>query len=73
VESDKTKGLGWEKRELWNLALMTSETVGMFRSLWVVWLETYQGALRIVRRTLDWKLWMRWMLAGLAEPHRSTP
>jgi hypothetical protein len=25
------------------LALMTSETVGILRSLWVVWLETYQG------------------------------
>jgi hypothetical protein len=25
------------------------------------------GALRLAQRTLDWKLWMRWMLAGLAE------
>jgi hypothetical protein len=24
----------------WNLALMTSEAVGILRSLWVVWLET---------------------------------
>jgi hypothetical protein len=26
-----------------------------------------------LRGALDWKLWMRWMLAGLAEPHSSTP
>jgi hypothetical protein len=30
-------------------------------------------ALMIVRRNLDWKLLMRWMLAGLAEPHSSLP
>ena len=29
----------------------------------------YQG---VSRRTLDWNLWMRWMLAGWAEPHNST-
>jgi hypothetical protein len=32
VERDCAKGLGWEERELWNfwnLALMTSETVGI--------------------------------------------
>jgi hypothetical protein len=69
---DWAKGLGWEERELLNflnLALMPSETEGILRSLWVIWLETYQGALRRVRRTLDWKLWMLWMLAG----HSSTP
>jgi hypothetical protein len=35
-ERDWAKGLGWEERELWNfgnLALMTSETVGIFRSI----------------------------------------
>jgi hypothetical protein len=37
----------------------------------VVSLEIYYGALRIVRRTLDLKLWMRWMLADLPEPHNS--
>ena len=76
---DRGRGLGKRmggggQRELWNfwiLDLMTSETVGMFRSLWVQ-KKTYQGALRMVRRTLDWKLWMCWMLAGLAEPHNST-
>jgi hypothetical protein len=26
------------------------------------------GALIIVRRTLDWSLWMDWMLADLDEP-----
>ena len=29
---------------------------------------TYQGAFRTVRRILDWKLWMRLMLAYLADP-----
>jgi hypothetical protein len=36
VEGDWAKGLGWEERELWNfwnLASMTSETVGILRSL----------------------------------------
>ena len=41
----------------------------VLRSLCVVKLETYQEALRMVRRTLDRKLGMRWMLAGLAERH----
>ena len=27
----------------------------------------------MVRKNLDWKLWKRWMLAGLAEPYNSTP
>ena len=27
----------------------------------------------IVRKTLDWIIWMRWMLASLAETHNSTP
>ena len=27
----------------------------------------------MLRRTLDWKLWMSLMLAGLAELHNSTP
>jgi hypothetical protein len=38
VERDWAKGLGWKEREMWNffnLALMTSETVGILRSLWV--------------------------------------
>ena len=29
VERDGAKGLGWEERELCNLALITSETVGI--------------------------------------------
>jgi hypothetical protein len=77
VERDCAKGLVWEQRELWNfwnLVLMTSETVGIFRSLWEVWLETYQAALRIERRTLDRKLWMRWLtwLNPAAQRHKST-
>ena len=27
----------------------------------------------MVRRALNWKFWMSWMLASLAEPHNSTP
>jgi hypothetical protein len=33
----------------------------------------YQGASRIVRGTLDWKVCMRAILEGLAEPHSSMP
>ena len=32
-----------------------------------------KDSLRAVRRNSDWKLWMRWMLDGLAEPRNSTP
>ena len=44
---------GGEPWNFRNLGSMTSNTVGMLRSLWDVQLETYHGALRMVRRTLE--------------------
>jgi hypothetical protein len=44
----------------------------MEENRWETRLETYQGASWIVRRTFDWKVWMRAILEGLAEPHSGT-
>ena len=45
------------------------ESSATFRIVSVVLLETNQGLLRIVRRTLDWNLWMRAMLEAFSDPH----
>jgi hypothetical protein len=42
----------------WNPVLIRSDMKGIFRS---VWFDTYQGASRMDRRTLDWNLWMRYI------------
>jgi len=53
------RGLGWEVSVVRCLLIqswMTMWTYGMCRSVWSVWLLTYQGALVMVRRSLDWYL-----------------
>jgi hypothetical protein len=55
----------------WNLVLISSDMKGIFRSVWIVWFDTYQGASRMNRRTLDWNLWMRTMLEAFANPYTS--
>jgi hypothetical protein len=55
----------------WNLVLIRSDMGGIFRSVWIVWFDTYQGASRMNRRTLDWNLWMRTTLEAFADPHTS--
>ena len=55
------RGLGWEASVVRCLLIrswMTVRTYGMCRSVWSVWLVTYQGALVMVRRSLDWYLCM---------------
>jgi hypothetical protein len=49
---------------------MTSCTEDMPRSEWSVALETYHGA-SIIRRILDWLLWIADVLDLLAQPHNS--
>jgi hypothetical protein len=44
---------------------------GIFRSEWIIWFDTNQGASRMDRRTLNWNLWMRTMLEAFADPHNS--
>ena len=58
----------WNDR---NLVLAKSAMGGKFRSLWKVLLKTNQGALRMVRRTLNWNLWTRAMFETFANPHTS--
>jgi hypothetical protein len=68
------RGLGWINNlewNSWNLVLIRSDMNGIFRSVWIVWFDTYQGALRMHRRTLDWNLWMRTMLEAFADPNTS--
>jgi hypothetical protein len=50
---------------------MTSYTEDMFRSAWSVALETYHGASTIIRRILDWLLWIIDVLDLLAQPNNS--
>jgi hypothetical protein len=52
---------------------MTSCTEDMPRSAWSVALETYHGASTIIRRILDWLLWIIDILDLLAQPHNSRP
>jgi hypothetical protein len=52
---------------------MTSCTEDMPRSAWSVALETYRGASAIIRRILDWLLWIIDVLDLLAQPHNSRP
>ena len=57
------------ERELWNFSdLMTSETVGMDVEV-IVCRVIGNIAGRVENGTKDW---MRWMLAGLTELHKST-
>lgn len=45
----------------------------MFKSMWRVWLEIYQGADVIVRREIDWKASIVFNCDGLAQPHIWAP
>ena len=58
----------WNDR---NLVLANSVMGGIFRSLWIVLLETNQGALRMDRKTLNWNLCTRAMFEAFADPHTS--
>jgi hypothetical protein len=53
----------------WNLVLIRSDMNGIFRSVRIVWFDTYQEASRMDRRTLDWNYWIRTMLEAFADPH----
>jgi hypothetical protein len=55
------------KWNCWNLVLIRSDMKGIFSSIWIVRFDTYQGASRMDRRTLDWNLWIRTMLEAFAE------
>jgi hypothetical protein len=44
---------------------------GIFRSVQIEWFDTYEGASRMDRRTLDWNLWIRTMFEAFADPHIS--
>jgi hypothetical protein len=50
---------------------MTSCTEDMPRSAWRVALETDHGASPIIRRILDWLLWLIDVSDLLAQPHNS--
>jgi hypothetical protein len=50
---------------------MTSYTEDIPRSAWSAALETYHGASTIIRRILDWLLWIIDVLELLAQPHNS--
>jgi hypothetical protein len=52
---------------------MASCTEDMPRSAWSVALETYHSASTIIRRILDWLLWIIDVLDLLAQPHNSRP
>jgi hypothetical protein len=52
---------------------MTSCTEDMPRSAWSVAWETYYGASTVIRRILDWLLWIIVVLDLLAQPHNSRP
>jgi hypothetical protein len=56
-ESAWARWLGWMDN-LWSgiagkLVLIRSDMKGIFRSVWIVWFDTYQGASRMDRRTLQ--------------------
>jgi hypothetical protein len=50
---------------------MTSCTEDMPRSAWSVALETYHDASTVIRRILDWFLWIIDILDLLGQPHNS--
>jgi hypothetical protein len=57
------------ERNHWNMVLVRSDMKGIFRSVWIVWFDSYQAASRMDRRTLDWNLWMQTMLETFADPY----
>jgi hypothetical protein len=52
---------------------MTSFTEDMPRPAWSVALKTYHDASTIIRRILDWLLWIIDVLDLLAQSHNSRP
>ena len=55
------------------LSWMTSCTVRMPRSLWIILLVTYHGASTIAVNILDWPFCMTAILDLQAQPHNSMP
>jgi len=43
--------------------------VRLLKSVWIVWFVTYQGAISMALRILDWDYCMMTMLDLLAQPH----
>ena len=75
-----SRGSGWRSgfecdssylRCLIRLSWMTSCTVGMPRSLWIIALVTYQGASTISLSILEWHLCMTAILDLQTQPHNS--
>jgi hypothetical protein len=48
-------------------------TNGICRSLGIVKLETYQGALVTERKNLDWSLWIIFVFDGFVQPRNCIP
>ena len=71
-----SNGLEWDSSFLQCLIFlswMTSCTVGIPRSLWIISLVTYYGASRVALNILDWHLCMTAILDLQAQPHSSMP
>jgi hypothetical protein len=71
-----TRGFGWVAKAILCLLIRSWMAVlkfGICRSVWRVWLVTYQGALAMVRRNFDWYLCMIAISDLLAQPHSSMP
>ena len=77
-----SRGRGWSNGFEWDssfvrclmlLSWMTSCTVGIARSLWIISLVTYYGASTVAFNILDWHLCMTAILDLLAQPHNSMP
>jgi len=75
-----SRGRSWSNEFEWDsnfvrcfipLSWMTSFTVGIPRSLWIVSLVTYHGSSTIVLNILDWHLCMTAILDLRAQPHNS--
>ena len=71
-----TNGLWWLLTVVLYLLLnlyISSLTVGILRSRWIVSLVTYQGAFIRDLSVFDWKRWSISMLELLAVPHSWIP
>jgi hypothetical protein len=76
LDRDCRSGFEWDcslTRCLLLLLWMTSWTVGMPRSEWIIALVIYHGAFTIALNSFDWNLWMIAMLDLDAQPHSSRP
>jgi hypothetical protein len=48
-------------------------TNGIYKSYWIVKLETYQGVLDTERKNLDSSLWIIFVFDGSVQPHTCIP